>query len=232
MNNADNISDAYHGYWQQDLYSLNSHFGSAADLNDLSSALHSRGMYLMVDVVVNHNGYNGDGLSTDYSVYNPFNKEEYYHSYCEILNYNNQTNVEDCWLGDTTVALPDLRTEDPAVSQEYYSWINGLVSNYSIDGLRIDTVKHVDMDFWAGFNAAAGVYCTGEVLDTDASYVCPYQENLDSLLNYPVYFPLISAFESTTGSMSALVSELNSVKSTCKDSTLLGSFRYLFTIPA
>jgi alpha-amylase len=182
-------------------------------------------MYLMVDVVVNHNGFNGAGPSTDYSVYNPFNKEEYYHSYCEILNYNNQTNVEDCWLGDTTVALPDLRTEDPAVSQEYYSWINGLVSNYSIDGLRIDTVKHVDMDFWAGFNAAAGVYCTGEVLDTDASYVCPYQDNLDSLLNYPVYFPLISAFESNTGSMSALVTELNSVKSTCKDSTLLGSFR-------
>lgn len=34
----------YHGYWQKDLYSINSHFGTAADLKALSAALHSRGM--------------------------------------------------------------------------------------------------------------------------------------------------------------------------------------------
>lgn len=34
----------YHGYWAQDIYSLNDHFGTAQDLKDLSSALHSRGM--------------------------------------------------------------------------------------------------------------------------------------------------------------------------------------------
>lgn len=35
---------AYHGYWQKDLYSINSHFGTAQELKDLSEALHSRGM--------------------------------------------------------------------------------------------------------------------------------------------------------------------------------------------
>lgn len=35
---------AYHGYWQQDINSLNSNFGTAQDLKDLASALHSRGM--------------------------------------------------------------------------------------------------------------------------------------------------------------------------------------------
>lgn len=35
---------AYHGYWQQDLYEINSHFGTAEDLKSLSKALHSRGM--------------------------------------------------------------------------------------------------------------------------------------------------------------------------------------------
>jgi len=35
---------AYHGYWQQDLYELNSNFGTADDLKSLSSALHARGM--------------------------------------------------------------------------------------------------------------------------------------------------------------------------------------------
>ena len=32
----------------------NDHFGSGDDLKALSSALHARGMYLMVDIVVNH----------------------------------------------------------------------------------------------------------------------------------------------------------------------------------
>lgn len=36
--------EAYHGYWAQDIYSINSHFGTAADLKDLSTALHNRGM--------------------------------------------------------------------------------------------------------------------------------------------------------------------------------------------
>lgn len=40
-------------YWPQNINSLNSNFGSADDLKSLSSALHGKGMYLMVDVVVN-----------------------------------------------------------------------------------------------------------------------------------------------------------------------------------
>jgi hypothetical protein len=36
--------EAYHGYWQQDIYSVNSHFGTPEDLKALSEALHLRGM--------------------------------------------------------------------------------------------------------------------------------------------------------------------------------------------
>lgn len=36
--------EAYHGYWQQNLYELNPHFGTAGDLKALSEALHKRGM--------------------------------------------------------------------------------------------------------------------------------------------------------------------------------------------
>lgn len=178
----------------------------------------------MVDVVVNHNGFDGAGTAVDYSVFSPFNHQSYYHNFCEISNYNNQTNVEDCWLGDNNVALADLRTEDADVANEYYTWIGQMISNYSIDGLRIDTVKHVDMSFWGPFNKAAGVFCIGEVLEGDPNYVCPYQNSLDSLLNYPIFFPLTAAFQSTGGNMGNLVNEINQVKSTCKDSTLLGSF--------
>jgi alpha-amylase len=70
-NSAD--GEAYHGYWAQDIYQVNSNFGSSSDLVALSEALHQRGMYLMVDVVTNHMGYLGCGTCVDYSIFDPFN---------------------------------------------------------------------------------------------------------------------------------------------------------------
>lgn len=85
----------------------------------------------MVDVVTNHNGWNGSAASVDYSCFHPFNDRKYYHDYCPITNYSDQDMVENCWLGDVTVPLPDLKTEDPIVSDMYNTWIAELVSNYS-----------------------------------------------------------------------------------------------------
>lgn len=85
----------------------------------------------MVDIVVNHNVWDGPGESVDYSQFNPFNTEDKYHTYCLIEDYEDQDQVENCWLGDTTLPLPDLNTNDESVKNEYNSWINGLVSNYS-----------------------------------------------------------------------------------------------------
>jgi alpha-amylase len=48
--------EAYTGYWAQNLYALNDNFGSANDLKSLVKAVHDRGMYLMLDIVVNHMG--------------------------------------------------------------------------------------------------------------------------------------------------------------------------------
>jgi alpha-amylase len=41
------------GYWTVDPTELNPHFGTSNDLSALSSALHTRGMYLMVDIAIN-----------------------------------------------------------------------------------------------------------------------------------------------------------------------------------
>ncbi|KAI9737441.1 MAG: hypothetical protein M1834_009595 [Cirrosporium novae-zelandiae] len=222
--------EAYHGYWQQNIYELNANFGSASELKALATALHERDMYLMVDVVVNHFAWPGSESSVDYSDFYPFDSSEYFHSYCEI-NYDSQTSIEDCWLGDSTVELVDVNTDLTTVQSEYQTWIAELASNYSIDGLRIDTAKHVDKTFFPAFNSAAGVYCVGEVYDGDPTYTCPYQDYIDGVLNYPLYYPLIRAFESTSGSISDLVSEVNAVKSDCSDTSLLGTFSENHDVP-
>lgn len=41
-NTAD--GEAYHGYWQQNIYEINTNFGSAEELQALSAAMHARGM--------------------------------------------------------------------------------------------------------------------------------------------------------------------------------------------
>lgn len=51
----------------------------------------------------------------------------------------------------------------------------------------MDSVEEIEMSFWPGFEAAAGVYLVGEVFNGNPSYVAPYQEYISGLLNYPAY---------------------------------------------
>ncbi|KAL1303749.1 hypothetical protein AAFC00_007091 [Neodothiora populina] len=214
---------AYHGYWAQDIYQINTNFGPASDLVALSSALHARGMYLMVDVTPNHMGYNGARNSVDYSTINPFNQQTYFHSACSI-DYSSQTSIETCWAGDNTVALPDLRTEDTNVVTMFQTWIKQLVSNYTIDGLRIDSAAHIDQAFFPPFGEAAGVYTMGEVFNGNEWQYCEYQDYMDGMLNYPAYFWITQAFKAPGGSISSLVNGIEIMIGQCSDTTLLGSF--------
>lgn len=91
----------------------------------------------MVDVVVNHNGWNGNASSVNYSMFKPFDNVEYYHGFCNV-DYSNNTSIQDCWLGDSNVELVDLRTEDTVVASEYQTWIQQLVANYSSKSVDID----------------------------------------------------------------------------------------------
>lgn len=178
----------------------------------------------MVDVVPNHMGSVSTQASVNYAALNPFNKQSYYHTPCGI-DYNNDTSIKQCWLGDNTVSLPDLRTEDSTVANMWNTWISQLVSNYSIDGLRIDTAYQINQGFWSAFQSAAnGIHTLGEVWVDSPSQMCPYQNYLHGLLNYPNYYYITQAFQSTSGSISNLANGINSMKSTCKDVTLLGSF--------
>lgn len=159
------------------------------------------------------------------SSYGQFSTAASYHPFCWITDYTNQTQVEQCWLGDDQVALPDLNTDSSTVSAYWNAWIKKLVSDYSIDLIRIDTVKHVAQSFWPSFLASAGVGNVGEVLDGSPSYVGAYQKSAQiNPFNYPIYYPLVRAFNGTGGNMTELINMSGSVKSSFSDPTLLGGF--------
>lgn len=95
---------SYHGYWQQDLYALNPEFGNVADLKALSDALHHRGMYLMIDIVVGNMASSRSPQNVEYSVFNPFNSQESFHPYCPTNSSDNTSVVEDVCF--TLCSLP------------------------------------------------------------------------------------------------------------------------------
>lgn len=159
---------------------MNDKFGTADDLKSLASALHAKGMYLMVDVVVNHVAATSSSTFAPSDAYGPFASTADYHPFCWIEDYNNQTQVEQCWLGDSNVALPDLNTDSTTVQTYWNNWVQGLVANYSVDAIRIgmsaaagcvvangppDTVKHVQKSFFPSFIKAANVWNVGEILE-------------------------------------------------------------------
>ena len=178
----------------------------------------------MVDVVINHFGWAGHEQTVNYSQLYPFDDEKYFHPYCSLTTIANATNTFDCWLSDKVVSLPDVRTESPLVESMLNAWISSLVSNYTIDGLRVDSILNVEPIFFPNWTSAAGVFAIGEGAYGVTNDVCTYQNYIDSVLNYPVYFPLVRAFLAPNGSISDLISEMNSVHSACKDTTVLGSF--------
>jgi len=215
--------DPYHGYWIQDASQLNDKFGTAADLKALSAEVHRRGMYLMVDIVINN--VVATSTTLDYSAY-MFKEEEQYHPYCPV-SWGNRTSEQHCWLGDTTVALPDVNTDDATVQATYGDWIQTLVQEYEIDGLRIDAAKHVGNTFWGPFCQKAGVFCIGEVDDSDVVYASEFQGSgtLDSILNYPMYFALRDAFTIPgPANISGLYETHKEMKANFKDLTVLGNF--------
>ncbi|GJE95538.1 glycoside hydrolase family 13 protein [Phanerochaete sordida] len=214
---------AFHGYWTQDPTQLNQHFGSESDLQALSTALHKRGMYLMVDVVINHLAAptNPPQYTSLYSA--PFNTDSSFHNECFInatdypnppVYAGNQTRVEQCWLGDNNLPLADINTENQDLVNFWYNWVANMTKTYSIDGLRIDTVKHVRQDFWTGFSQNAGVWCVGEVLANETQYVGPYTKFLPAVLDYPTWFPLINGFMTPQGNLSAIADTVQQTQST------------------
>lgn len=119
---------AYHGYWASDFTKLNPTLGTEEEFATLIREAHNHGIRIMVDIVVNHAGYEttfGDMIRSG----------------DEIVAKDDQK--------DSLANLPDFRTEDPAVSAKLVEWQTKWVKDFGIDYFRVDTVKHVEGETWS-----------------------------------------------------------------------------------
>ncbi|WP_406215342.1 pullulanase-type alpha-1,6-glucosidase [Streptomyces canus] len=103
---------------------------------------------------------------------------------------------ESTTYGDFS-GLDDLWTERPEVVSGMEKIYQRWVRDFDIDGFRIDTVKHVNMEFWTQWATALDAYAArqgrkdffmfGEVYSADTSITSPYvtQGRLDATLDFP-----------------------------------------------
>ncbi|MFE7857748.1 pullulanase-type alpha-1,6-glucosidase [Streptomyces sp. NPDC057403] len=103
---------------------------------------------------------------------------------------------ENATYGDFS-GLDDLWTERPEVVSGMEKIYERWVRDFGVDGFRIDTVKHVNMEFWTQWATALDRYAAahgrknffmfGEVYSADTSITSPYvtQGRLDATLDFP-----------------------------------------------
>jgi glycosidase len=158
---------AYHGYGARDFYALAPHLGTLTDLSNMVSACHSRGIKVMLDIVVNHSGNLINSSDTGYPNFKtppagyvmkygnsavqhapPFNITNavpaaftsIFHTNGNIQDFNNITQVEKGELSN----LDDFNTELTYVRTNMANIYKYWIQAGDLDGFRIDTVKHVD----------------------------------------------------------------------------------------
>lgn len=124
---------AFHGYWADDYGQLDPRFGTEEDLRQLVDAAHTRGIKVLLDIVYNHVGYDAKYVK------NPATS-----GWIRTRPIDCTADEIRCQVG----GLPDLRTELPEVQDYLLDAHLGLAKRTGLDGFRLDTVKHVEHEFW------------------------------------------------------------------------------------
>ena len=192
----------FHGYWTRDWSALDPSFGTKKDLAELVQKAHAKGIRILLDAVINHTG----PVTAEDSVYpNDWVRTTpkcTYKSYDTYINCTLVDNLPDVKTeSNETVALPPFLIEkwkkEGRYEQEvaeldaffaktgyprapkYYimKWLSDYITDYGIDGYRVDTAKHTYEDVWADFKKVC-----------DQSFADFKKNNPDKVLDNNAFF--------------------------------------------
>jgi glycosidase len=176
LKNRQDLDDSYHGYGIQDFLEVDPRFGTLADLKALTAAAHERGMYVILDVVLNHTGdvwcypdchpyyfYQDQvfpfgqwreadpqaGLQKDDAVWpKELQSPDAFKRQGEIRNWYDPVEARD---GDF-LSLKELDLPQPGVLDTLIKVYKYWIAEADLDGFRIDTVKHME-------HSATAIFC-------------------------------------------------------------------------
>jgi glycosidase len=215
----DNIDKGYHGYWINDFYGTEEHFGTIDEFKRLVDEAHKRDIKIILDFVVNHVAPGHPWLEDP-------EKEDWFHPEKEIGNWNSQEELENNWL----YGLPDLDQDHPEVRQYLLDAAKWWIEETDIDGYRLDTVRHVPVDFWSDFSREVksmkeDFYLIGEVWSNDPNYIAQYDKaGIDGFVDYPLNDHLRTAFSEPDQTLDWLFTTAKRNETIYEEPYLMGNF--------
>jgi glycosidase len=175
--NRQDCQHSCHGYGIQDFLAIDPRFGTLEDLQELVREAHARGMYVVLDIIVNHAGdvwaypddaqleFNETGrydfgywrkvssnghMEPDDAVWPvELQDPDCFKRRGRIRNFST-ANLEEAVHGDFCT-LKDLDLTNPKVVDVMIKCFKYWIAATDIDGYRIDTVKHADPEGTAVF---------------------------------------------------------------------------------
>lgn len=187
----------YHGYWFKDFYAVDEHLGDMAKMRELINKAHSKGIKVLLDIVMNHLDYDHPFAKNKNNPQDKYHKWFNHHGKINDQDWSNPWKVEHGELAE----LPDLDQTNPEVYDYLLKASKWWITEAKPDGFRIDTIKHVGHDFWKKYSrdihsfAGDDFLLLGEVYDgypeTNASYI---KDGLDSTFDFPFYYAIKDVF--------------------------------------
>ena len=205
--NADRVD--YHGYHVADFYAVEPHFGSLADLQELTAAAHKLGIKIVLDYVANHTGPR-DSWVDDPPTPTWFHGTPEHHLK-PVYNFNGIVDPHaspaesratlEGWFADR---LPDINPDDPLLAQYLLENAEWWMQSTGADAFRLDTFPYSSRKFWSGWDAGIlhafpRATTIGEVWDMDPSITSFFPggrtqfDGIDTHLTTVFDFPLESA---------------------------------------
>ena len=184
-----------HGYETTDYKKLDSRLGTNEDLTNFVKACHDKGIRVIFDGVFNHTG-------RDFFAFKDIQKNRenspYVNWYCNVnfggnTEYNDGFSYEN-WGGYNL--LVKLNQRNPEVQNYICDVIRFWVSEFDIDGIRLDAADVLDFDFMRVLRHTADevkkdFWLMGEVIHGDYSRWVNRQ-TLHSVTNYALHKALYS----------------------------------------
>lgn len=166
----------FHGYWTKDWTAIDPNYGTKADLKELVKKAHAKGIRIVLDAVINHTGpvTELDPVFPDSWVRTkPKCTYDTYKNYIDCTLVENLPDIKT--ESNEAVELPPMLVEKwkkegryeeevreldaffaktgyPRAPKYYImKWLADYITDFGIDGYRVDTVKHTTEDVWADF---------------------------------------------------------------------------------
>ncbi|MCB1100958.1 MAG: hypothetical protein KDL10_01260, partial [Kiritimatiellae bacterium] len=211
----------YHMYHPTDFFRVDPVLGTFQDLKDLVDACHARGIYVILDVVINHtadkNGLrNGDddkwyhpGGGSNFGWWNdgnkhaaPFDDLQWFHNNGTINNWDSHPE----YIYGQFKGTDDLKTE----ASEVQGWLDlafkNLIDATDCDGFRVDAIKHVEYNWckqWAdnirkhaAYRGKNDFILFGEYFSYDNGTLASYCKDPGYSFNSALFFPMSQTFKS------------------------------------